>query len=325
MIWVILIIMLVIFIAGAFYSGFLMTVYPIYDFFFHTRWGFLAIIFLSFSYIFGFLSKKTREDVKLKDVIMDSVKLSFIELSKLFKINNIEMKNKNVSLKQQDAIVDMTKISIDGVLKNFAMEINKPAPQIFLGWGNRRLVLRNQRVKIFNDYLLSIKELGENYLKLQASAIFSYEKVSMLIDIERKELDAKSSSIDEAKKRDILETTRKELENQMLQAKIDDMKAVTKTKLMEASSKQDREFARTALLIEASKYIDKLSPFLITYLSTQLATDNPVRPDNEFDIQEDLKDAIKRIKLAEAKKAEAEANEAKAQSRFNINELRNNK
>jgi hypothetical protein len=237
MIIVVLIIFLVIVLAGLFYSGFLMMVYPIYDYLFHTRWGLLAIISFILSYFFGYASKRTHEDVVLKDELMNSVKLFISDISgsfnknikstnRLLTNNNKIMDKKNseslMNLGKNENVIDMSKMNLDGVLKNLAKSINKPTPFILKGWSNRSLRLDVEKVNILTEYIKSIKDLGNEFLELQADAILSIEKIEHFIKTKRKkndiELDLLTDQAENLRHIYKSEREKRDIENEILRA-----------------------------------------------------------------------------------------------------------
>lgn len=333
MIWVILIIMLVILIAGIFYEGFLMLIYPIYDFFFHTRWGLFAIISFLLSFFFGFASKKTHEDVKIKDEIMDSLKIFISDISNVFlnkrsnKVLSINYNENNMkkinsgSLKNYDKgeyVIDMSKTNIDGVLKSFAKSLNQPMPIILKGWSNNRIRLDVQRVNILIEYAKSIRNLGNEFLELQADAIFSHKKLEFFL--EKRENESQNEI-------NLLKQEAEDLRDKYLNIKEQRKQAIEllKTKVDRDKTLVEREKVINDLIIKANNNWDNLTPeqrdiiLSITNPKASLDTSNDSldKDLNEMDILLKQQDVI--AKQIENKKSEIERKQMNDKYRENKN------
>lgn len=251
----IIVIALAFVLAGIVYSGFLMMIYPIYDYFFHSRWGLLGILTLILSYIFGMASKRIHEEVKLKDEIMTSLKLFISDISGSFKntkstnhllTNNNKLMDKKgsesiMNLDKNENVIDMSKMNLDGVLRNLAKSINKPSPFILKGWSNRSLRLDVEKVNILTAYIKSIRNLGNEFLELQADAILSKEKIEHFINTRRTkndiELDLLTEQAENLRHINKSEKEKRDIENEILRADlrkknvINDILEESKTKL----------------------------------------------------------------------------------------------
>lgn len=151
------------------------------DFFVHSTWGILTLIFGLLSLIFFYASGRSYKDVKVNE--------SF--LPNLDNLNNSNRKRGFLSMfkkKQEIVEYDLSQLTLNALTKKMAFEITKPGPVFFKGWGNRRLLLDVERVEILRDYVEAIRDAGSSLLKLHADSVISFEKMQALVQIERSEL-----------------------------------------------------------------------------------------------------------------------------------------
>lgn len=306
---ILLIITLIIVLAGMLYTSVMMLILPVYDFFAHSYWGLLAALSLGVSIFFAYASKMTHEDVRLKDDIMDSVKNFVSGISKGFssndksydkyklinnninetkseifdenKSNNIMEKINSDSLKpypDNEFVIDMSKTNIDGVLKSFATALNQPMPIVLKGWANKRLELDIQRVNTLIDYAKSIRNLGNEFLELQADAIFSRKKMEYFI--RKRELQDKNEI-------DLLTAEAEDIQSKYKHI-IEERKMLIKqleTNIKKTEVEIDKESSINEILKKVVDNFDNLTPEQIVDISK-----NIINPQNPSDNSNSLDD-----------------------------------
>lgn len=257
---------------GLLYAGILSIIYPIYDFFFHTRWGLMAVISLILSLVFAYASKKTHQDVKVKDRLMSSVKASVIaydkSISKKGISNNqtyfpkrekvhyntffdweskeeLEMKRQSIQKVEEESVIDLSSINLQGLLMEMATAINKPAPIFFKGWANKRFKLDVERVNILGEYIKSIRNTGNEFLEMKADAVFSQEKLEHFLNKRR---------IESKNEVDLLTTAAMDSID-----KFEHDKKIREQELLLLKTNIDRQVATTALLKKAADNWDTLT------------------------------------------------------------------
>ena len=273
--------------AGIVYSGFLMMIYPIYDYFFHSRWGLLAILTLILSYIFGMASKRIHEEVKLKDEIMTSLKIFIADISNSFNKNikstnylsfnnNKLMENKKteslINLGNNEYEIDISKMNFDGVLKSFAKAVNQPFPIFFINSSNNRVRAKVERVKIINDYLVSVRELGKEFQEFQVDALFSKDKIAQLL--EKRKIENKNElDILTAQGKEIVDKYNKIIEEREILTKILD------ARLRKDNANVEKEELTNNILRTAIDKWDNLTPEQVDIIKNIL---NPSQSSDGF-------------------------------------------
>jgi len=225
---------------------------------------------------------------------------------------------------------DLSKLTMDALVKKMAFEMTKPGPVFFKGWGNRRLELDVERVNIIKNYIDSLRETGNSLMELQSDAVLSFTKIKTLSEIKRNELASKLQKsqvdLDFVKIEYQSKVRRMNLENESLEedvkmkkalrekvetdSKISQLIAEAEYKLMLAKSEKEKEIA--LVLAEAVKYYKKLPNVLKSYVAVQLGSESSQNPSVDMELQEQLKDFIIRKHKAETEMLENEADENKA-------------
>lgn len=153
----------------------------IVDFFVHSTWGILTLIFGIMSILFFYASSRSYKNVKINESFLPNPD----------KITKTKRKRGILSMfskKQEIVEYDLSQLTLNALTKKMAYEITKPGPIFFKGWGNQRLLLDVERVEILREYVEAIRDTGDSLLKLHADSVISFEKMQSLVNIERTEL-----------------------------------------------------------------------------------------------------------------------------------------
>lgn len=314
--------------------------YMDFSFFVQDNWYiWTAIILALIAAVLFYASSKSYKDVKINE--------SFLPNPRMLTNKKPEKGNWLMSIikrqKKEGTELDLSKLTMEALVKKMAYEMTKPGPVFFKGWGNNRLRLDVERVQIMRDYIDSIRETGESLMELQSDAVLSYEKIKELTKIKRNELkkrlresEIELDFLNEKYKHEVemmrLERIDKEEDVLLKRAqrkavetdtKIRELKAEAEYKLMIAKSEKEQQVAY--ILAEAVKYYKDLPNILKSYVAVQLGNERSPNPDTDMELQEQLKQFIIRKHEAETKMLENEADENKAMKETNILKLEREK
>jgi hypothetical protein len=293
------------------------------QFFTDSWWGIIAIATGIISILLFYASGKSYTDLKINE--------SFLPNPKKF---NRKKGNTLMTLNNQenDEVVefDLSKLTMTALTKKMAYEMTKPGPVFFKGWGNRRLELDVQRVQIIQRYIESIRRTGDSLMELQADSFLSYEKIKLLTEEKRYQLEKRvvqsKIELDFAKeeyshKIKMMKIERERAKEEVLMQKelrkkiktdnlISRMKAEADYKLMLAKGLKERQIA--LIMAEAVKYYNELPNILKTFVTVQLGNEHAEIPAADMELQEQIKKFIIRKQEAEAKNLEYEVEENEA-------------
>jgi hypothetical protein len=292
------------------------------QFFTDSVWGIIAIASGILALILFYASSKSYKDVKINESFLPNPKRD----------KNKKGKPSMSLIKKENGVVeyDLSQLTMSTLTKKMAYEMTKPGPVFFKGWGNSRLLLDVERVRILQQYIDSIRSTGESLMELQADAFLSYEKIKALTEEKRYQfkkrvIDSKIA-LDFAKEEYThkLEMLRLERESISEDIKIKraqrekietdnivtHLKAEAEYKLIIAKSEKEKQIA--FILAEAVKYYKDLPNVLKSYVAVQLGSDNSLNPSVDMELQDQLKDFIIRKHKAETEMIENEADENKA-------------
>jgi hypothetical protein len=327
-------------------------------FFLVSMWGLATIISGVITAILFYASGRTYVDSKIKESFLPNIKNNKKLNTKSNSFSIMENKtdltnNKNVNE------IELSQVTLHGLVGQMAYLTTKPGPVFFKGWGNRRIQLDIERVRLIRNYIESVREAGSSLAEFQADAVLSFEKVKALTEIkhndlktqvqesklkldlvterykseiENLKLDLKHKQIDLTKKEMEIEEMKsriKERERELaMKEKMNDVKA----KVLEMKMTDDSAFSksRTGLLdtIVAEMDMNNINPsqafVLINALSPGTIEDINFQTRAEM-VKEELEKmkAESKYKSAEALEKEAEAKERAAQSKVNIHDLNN--
>lgn len=294
------------------------------QFFTDSGWGIVAVLAGILSLLLFYASSKSYKDVKINETFLPNprrIKNKKEELEMSYEEQNLQIPE-----------FDLSKITMETFVQKMAYEMTKPGPVFFKGWGNRRLELDVERVRILGAYIESIRSTGESLMQLNADAVLSYENIEKLTKIKRNELDEKvrrselnldfvnNEYKDKIKKME-LENAEKEANIRLINAQAEELevKSITKKikaqalyKLMVAESKKEKEIAN--ILSKGADSFGDLPPVLKSYVLAQLGSDDSPNPSTDMDLHEQLKEFVVRKQKAEARKLEYEADDVKEQS-----------
>lgn len=298
----------------------------IIDFFVHTTWGIITLIIGALSLVFFYASGKSYKDLKFNESFLPNPKRM-----RLISGSKEELAMTEVESLQPHEF-DLSSITMDTLVKKMAFEMTKPGPVFFKGWGNRRLILDVERVKILGTYVQEIRNTGSALMELNADAALSYEKIEKLTKIRRNELDEqlKRSEVnldfvtDEHKhmvRKLELDNAEQEARIRLMHAQAQEielrgltlqLKTQGEYKLLVAKSKKEKEIAN--ILAEGAKYYKDLTPVLQSYVVAQLGSDTSQNPSTDMEMHEELKKFVIRKQKAETKMIEYEADGKKEET-----------
>lgn len=162
------------------------------EFLFNTKSGILSIVFFGLSAILFYASSKTYLQAREKGRVINTIKPLLRTMDNFYKLTKESvtiMSKKTNSLMSRfgngDNVIDLSRVDLQTMVRKLAIAINKPNPVFFKGWGNRRLELDVERTYIIKDYIDAVIASGESFVKLNADAILSYEKIDKLVQINR--------------------------------------------------------------------------------------------------------------------------------------------
>jgi hypothetical protein len=291
------------------------------EFLFNSVWGIICIVAVILSGVFFYASAVSRKDAIIKGSAVKKIKPMF----NLSDPNSLSTLNSNQSqiMDEQINVIDLSKLDLDGLVRELAYTVNKPNPVFFKGWGNKRLQLDIERVALIRDYIWTLRSAGSEFVDFQADAVLSYEKIKKVTETKLNNLNIdllKSQQELELLKHGLEhEKSKQKLEVDLLANEVERGKAEVEKIKAEADAirkKSQRDTERANILKQAAKYYRDLSPVLKAYVTTQLGSDNPDTPSNDMEMQDALKDVIKRKQVAEARKIEAEAEESEEMIEF---------
>ena len=295
-------------------------------YFFQDNWlVWVAIVLALLSAILFYASSKSYKDVKINESYLPNPKRIFKQTKKGEPFMSLIKKGKDETVE-----FDLSKLTMEALVKKMAYEMTKPGPIFFKGWSNDRLRLDVERVQILQSYIDSIRSTGESLMELQADAFLSYEKIKTLTEIKRTDLKRqlqqskieldfaqeeyahrlKMMKLERESFEEDIKMKRAQREQIEMQNVIDKLKADADYKLSIAKSKKEKQIA--LILAEAVKYYKDLPNVLKSYVAVQLGSEQSQNPDSDMELQDKLKNIIVRKHKAEARKLEYGADENKA-------------
>jgi hypothetical protein len=297
----------------------------IIDFFVHSIWGIITFFIGILSLVFFYASSRSYKDLKTNEAFLHNPRQ--LRKKDIFKEGSMSGEHS-----AQVNEFDLSSITMETLVRKMAFEMTKPGPIFFKGWGNRRLELDVERVRILGTYVEELRSTGSSLMELNADAALSYEKIEKLTRIKRNELDEKLKrsevNLDFVAEEHKHRVRKMELDNAEQEARIRIMNAQAQEiemrglsqqltakgeyKMMIAKSKKDKKIA--SVLSEGAKYYKDLTPVLKSYVVAQLGSENNQNPSTDMDMHEELKKFIVRKQQAETRKMEYEAEERKEQT-----------
>lgn len=147
------------------------------QFFTDSGWGIIAIASGILALILFYASSKSYSSLKINESFLPNPKRD----------KNKKGKTSMSLIKKENGVVeyDLSQLTMSTLTKKMAYEMTKPGPVFFKGWGNSRLLLDVERVRILQQYIDSIRSTGESLMELQADAFLSYEKIKALTEEKR--------------------------------------------------------------------------------------------------------------------------------------------
>lgn len=274
------------------------------QFFIDSWYGIIAVVTGILSILMFYGSSKSYKMVKINESFLPN------------------LKNQKGRGKLMENEFDLSKLTMDALVKKMAFEMTKPGPVFFKGWGNRRLKLDVERVNILKDYISSVRETGKELMHLQAEAVISYELIDDLVKL--KKLDskyqielAKEKYLNEIKQMRLTTANMEEdvklkiAQRQQIetQNEVSKLRAEAECQFLMAKSEKEKQIA--FILAEGVKYYKDLPNVLKSYVAVQLGSENSQNPNVDMELQDQLKDFIIRKHKAETEMLEYEADENK--------------
>lgn len=112
----------------------------------------------------------------------------------LFKnIFEAKMDNNN-NLVVSKTEIDLSVIDLTTMVSELNNVLTTSTPIFFKGWGNQRLELDVERVRLINQYIQGVIATGQSFIKLKVDAVVSHEKIKMLAQTELNELKLKAEN-----------------------------------------------------------------------------------------------------------------------------------
>ncbi|MGV8018299.1 MAG: hypothetical protein AB2L26_09005 [Ignavibacteria bacterium] len=162
MVWVIVIIAIFVIIGSL--IDFVLNGWTITTQFFIDSWyGIIAVITGILSLFMFYGSSKSYKMVKINE--------SFLPILKNHKGRGNIMENE----------FDLSKLTMDALVKKMAFEMTKPGPVFFKGWGNRRLELDVERVNIIKKLYRFIERNWEFFNGITIRCCFKFYKDKNII------------------------------------------------------------------------------------------------------------------------------------------------
>jgi len=310
------------------------------SFFVQDNWFlWIAILCAVLAAILFYASSKSYKDVKFKESFLPNLKKS--------ESQNIVKGDLSVSkyTESENDIreLDLSKLTMEALVKRMAFELTKPGPVFFKGWSNRRLELDVERTQILKNYIDSIISTGESLMDLQSDAVLSFEKIEALTYIKQNELKARVRQsekeldfvnekykhelemmrLDREEREENIKLIRVQREGVEVDNTIRKLKAEAEYKLMLTKGTKEEQIA--LMMAQAVKYFKDLPNILKSYVIVQLGTNNNQAPEADMELQDKLKEFIIRKHEAETKKIEYEAEEDQAEKETHILKLEREK
>lgn len=88
--------------------------------------------------------------------------------------------------------INLSEVNLQSLIGELQNTLTSPTPIFFKGWGNRRLELDVERVRLLNQYIRSIADTGQSFIRLKVDALISYDKINHLAHTELNELKRQS-------------------------------------------------------------------------------------------------------------------------------------
>lgn len=212
------------------------------QFLFNTVWGWIAMITGLLSAVMFYATAKTRESALRNEEVIKIIKPTIQTMEE--SLGNKELTN----IPSQETVIDLSVVNLNGMLREMAIAINKPYPVIFKGWGNHRLQMDIERVRTLTSYVSSIRAASDEFLELQADAIFSEKKLRHFVEMREAQAKLELDLLN-AQYLDAIDRFKKSIDERGLQIK-------------NLEAKINRQEAENKLLETITANFDKISPEL---------------------------------------------------------------
>jgi hypothetical protein len=294
--WIVLIIAMILILLVLLVQGIIgmagSSVLSIKEFFLNTAWGIIALIAgvasLFFFYVSSKMPKRMRESksrTRAITPVLYSTSQNTIENNRLMEnkksdIQGIHYTNKDI----QETVIDLEAMSLEGFFRDVAFTLNKPAPVIFKGWGNRRLRLDKERVAILGSYIESVRGTCDQYLQLRADMFFAKDKFDYFV---------KANTMNDKNNLDLIKEEYKdkkwkmEYDRRLKESELED-RQVAREERRAVIKEQE---ARNAFFTMAIKDFPEMPAPLKAYMFTQVHGRYP-EAKRDFDLEEKISDFI---------------------------------
>ncbi len=235
-------------------------------------------------------------------------------IKKIKRINGMKKELKQLEEETQENVIDMENMSLEGFFREVAFTLNKPSPVIFKAWGIRRLQMDAERVRQLGNYIESVRETADQYLKLRADMFFSKEKFEHFVKANRINAENDLDLIQEKYK------TAKHSEEYERRKKNADMRD-REIEQEERLAKIREQNARNEFFTMAIKEFPEMPAPLKAYMFTQVHGRYP-EAKRDFDIEEKITAYILKKYENEATNMDLETKKKEEEVKTQIDKLK---
>lgn len=248
------------------------------QFFFHNSLGIISLICTGIAILFAIIAVKLPRAIRQAKARSKPVTpvLRKLEYEHSANLSTNHTMNEEI----QERVIDMESMNLESFFRDIAITLNKPAPIIFKGWGNRRLELDVERVQILRDYIGNVRRTADEYLKLRADMFFSKEKFEHYVEANRVRADGDLDLIKEEYKE---RKWNSKYDKKMKKADLKDRKIAQKEKLAQIEEQK----ARNKFFVMAINEFPEMPSPLKAYMFSQVYGKNPDAK-RDFDIEEKI-------------------------------------
>jgi hypothetical protein len=328
--WIIVIIVLLA--LCVFFSWFSTQVGYITDFFGANIFTLLALVSAAIAAFYFWISSKAYSDYKIKDKITKRLDVVFNPKNLPTKMGNkMELSKDDLPTKRE---IDLSTVDLQSLVGDMKQMLTSPTPLIFKGWGNRRLELDVERVRLMDKYIQNVIAAGQSFIRLKADSLISFDKIKLLANKELYELrkDSEGAEYDlklltekyqselirykTDKEKMILSVEREKAEIRLLNAQASQAEAIAKQESEKAETMKvatEEAEVRVAMIKVATGAIkfNELPQSFQTYIAITILNADTDKLSN-FDIMERVKNSLIQQAQAEADRKTADADGVRA-------------
>lgn len=294
--WIVLIIAMVLILLVLLVQGVIgmasSSVLSLKEFFFNTAWGIIALIAGVTSVFFFFVSSKmpkrmreSKSRTKAITPVLYSTSENETQKNRLMDNKKSDIQGNHYTNKDiQETVIDLEAMSLEGFFRDVAFTLNKPAPVIFKGWGNRRLRLDEERVGILGNYIESVRGTCDQYLQLRADMFFAKDKFDYFVKANT--MNAKNN-LDLIKEEYKDKKWKMEYDRRLKESELEDREVARE----ERRALIKEQEARNSFFTMAIKDFPEMPAPLKAYMFTQVHGRYP-EAKRDFEVEEKISDFI---------------------------------